>query len=105
MHFCNCQTCTNARVNAEFASGQASFRPQVSANCPVNHAPIIAQGVEGALDAAREAHRTMAKRVEALEGERAHLKQMLLTFAASEVSMSALQPLLDCAAEMKKEDA
>lgn len=100
---CDCPSCFGARRLQDFQSSWQ--RGSVSSQAILNPASIIAQGVEGALDAAREAHRTTAKRVEALEAERARLKQMLLTFAASELSMSALQPLLDCAAEMKKEDA
>jgi hypothetical protein len=61
--------------------------------------------VEYALDVALSGHRAMALRVEALEAERARLKQALLTFAAAELSMSSVMPLLDLAAEMQKEDA
>ena len=65
----------------------------------------VLQDTQALLDVLDDQIREQARRVEALLTERAHIAAVLTTFAAAELSLSSVQPVLELAADMKRRRA
>lgn len=101
---CICDACYQARCEARAVGVQQ--RGSLAAMSSTRQAATeIGKHAEQSAAELLACIRQLGMILDDVLAERARLKQLLLTFAASELSMSSVQGLLDEAAKMKQEDA